>query len=812
MKRVIYSGITKTILALLLLFCCTAAAHFGFLTLRAPILYGGADTVYETRQYSTLFAKCIDRTAVYARYREEGYSLSTSAENPELALLLDGELTYEDLEAALYNVYSLNETAFYYYHSKINETPSNYLYYIVNQKTGAVYTSEAFARYAAAASGSVEAFLEEGILDENVYVILNTGNNRVLTRGGNPDVLSRSNLLWSIDFLQRNLSEMEEDTYYDSAYTITEEIYDSISESSKLTVSEADALKNITGAADKLLEFSDTAPEQASAYDSLWDSDYLLTPPVMSPAEPPASQENSPPMLPNKGPYLLYAFVADNLVTDDFTRLCSSFDDAKKDFAENLQFTVIFTLLSVFLFTICNVLSGRRGNGEIHLHFYDRIFTELILLALAALLLLPYGLWAYVAQPLWNTGINDFIASYSNYSGWTPAFLGIMVLFLFFAGLLYFSLIRRIKAGTFLSSSLFGRFFILPCKRMIKHFLGSTKEFLANLPSLWKTILLLEVAAAWLILSVLLLFIKPVFGGLVLILGAGICAFLCLRNMLDHTRITKGTALMSAGNLSARIPTEAMLPSNKRLSEDINQICDGLHYAVEEQTKSERMKTELITNVSHDIKTPLTSIINYIELIKNELPDDGQVAEYAEILSQKSWRLKELIDDLVEASKASSGTIQLEPIRFNSLELLRQAIGDFEERLEAQNLQLCMTLPETPVNVLADGACTHRIIENMLSNVCKYALPGTRVFLSLDLPEGTGLALLTIKNTSAAILSKTPEELLTRFARGNDARSDEGSGLGLSIAESLAALQGGSFYVEIDGDLFKAKLTIPLAE
>ena len=123
-----------------------------------------------------------------------------------------------------------------------------------------------------------------------------------------------------------------------------------------------------------------------------------------------------------------------------------------------------------------------------------------------------------------------------------------------------------------------------------------------------------------------------------------------------------------------------------------------------------------------------------------------------------------------------------------------------------------MTLPETPVNVLADGACTHRIIENMLSNVCKYALNGTRVFVSLDLPEGTGLALLTIKNTSAAILSKTPEELLTRFSRGDEARSDEGSGLGLSIAESLAALQGGSFYIETDGDLFKAKLTIPLAD
>ena len=298
----------------------------------------------------------------------------------------------------------------------------------------------------------------------------------------------------------------------------------------------------------------------------------------------------------------------------------------------------------------------------------------------------------------------------------------------------------------------------------------------------------------------------------ILLLGALFCAILCLRNMLDRARISQSAAQMSDGNLSIRIPTDSMLPSNRNLSENINRICDGLHSAVEEQTKSERMKSELITNVSHDIKTPLTSIINYIELIKNELPQEGAVAEYAEVLSQKSWRLKALIDDLVEASKAASGTMKLEPIRFNAVELLRQAVGDFEERLTEQNLTLCMDLPETPVNVLADGACTHRIIENMLSNVCKYALSGTRVFVSLDLPEGTGLALLTVKNTSASVLTKTPEQLLTRFSRGNDDRSGEGSGLGLSIAESLAELQGGNFYVEIDGDLFKAKLTIPLAE
>lgn len=741
MKRVIYSGITKTILALLLLFCCTSAAYYGFLTLRAPILYGSAETVYETKQYSELFSKYVERTAVYVRYREDGYELSTSELDPELALLLTGEATDMDLEGALFNVYEPSETAFYYYHTKLNEEPTNYQYYVKNTETDEVYASEEFIRYATEKSGSLEEFLSSGIIKENLYLILNTGNNRTMTGGGNADVLNRSNLLWSMDFLRRPLSEMAEEMNSDYNHTITGES----------------------------------------------------------------------PYLPN-GTYLLYAFVTDNFVSDEFTTLSDSFTTTKNDFKDGLHSTVYFALLTLFIFTLCNVISGHRSDSiHIEMHFYDRIFTELVAGALVALFFLPFVLWRYVIRPYLGTTLNDFIAYYPQYHQWVPVFLGCMVLFLFVAGLLYFSLIRRIKAGTFVSSSFLGRFVFIPLSKLFNRFTAGTKEYLANLSALWKTVLNLVLAAVWLSVSVLLILWNPVFGIIILVIGAEICAVICLRNMLDHTRIIQGTAQMSAGNLSARIPTDSMLPSNKLLSEDINQICDGLHYAVEEQTKSERMKTELITNVSHDIKTPLTSIINYIELIKNELPQEGTVAEYAEILSQKSWRLKALIDDLVEASKASSGTIKLEPIRFNAVELLRQAVGDFEERLTEANLTLCMTLPETPVNVLADGACTHRIIENMLSNVCKYALSGTRVFVSLHLPEGSRLAMLTVKNTSASVLTKTPEELLTRFSRGNDDRSGEGSGLGLSIAKSLATLQGGNFDVETDGDLFKANLTIPLA-
>lgn len=786
MKRIIYSGITKTVLAFTLIFCCCVAVHYGFLTLRAPILYGSTDTVYETRQYSELFSKYVERTAVYVRYREDGYELSSLDIDSELALLLNGEVTDDDLEGSLFNVYEPNETAFYYYHAKLNEEPTNYQYYVENTENGKVYASADFERYAIEKSGSLEAFLSSGIINENIYIILNTGNNRTMTGGGNSNVLNRSNLLWSMDFLRRPLSEMAEDLHYDYNYHISDD---------SAHTNDMNHLESIFGSEDT----PRTTPGSKSGEIQIEKNEMKVEP--ITPETP-------------NGTYLLYAFVANNLVADDFTVLSENISSAKNDFNNGLQITVFYALFSIFLFIFCNILSGKKSTEKgIHLHFYDRIFVEFIIAALLAWFSMPFFSWHIVSKRYWETSVTQFLTDYPKYSQWVPFFHGCLVLFLLVSGILYFSLIRRIKAKNILHSSVLGRFIILPLGKLFRYIGKNLKEVYHFLPSLGKTFLYLGGGIIWFGISIALFLLDLTIPALILlILGAFLCAIMCLRNMLDRARISESTAQMSEGNLSIRIPTQSMLPSNKNLSENINQICNGLHSAVEEQTKSERMKTELITNVSHDIKTPLTSIINYIELIKNELPQEGAVAEYAEILSQKSWRLKALIDDLVEASKAASGTMKLEPIRFNAVELLRQAVGDFEEHLTERNLILCMELPDTPVNVLADGACTHRIIENMLSNVCKYALSGTRVFISLDLPENTGLALLTVKNTSASVLTKTPEELLTRFSRGNDDRSGEGSGLGLSIAESLAELQGGNFYVEIDGDLFKAKLTIPLAK
>ena len=229
---------------------------------------------------------------------------------------------------------------------------------------------------------------------------------------------------------------------------------------------------------------------------------------------------------------------------------------------------------------------------------------------------------------------------------------------------------------------------------------------------------------------------------------------------------------------------------------------------MESQIKSERLKTELITNVSHDIKTPLTSIINYVDLLNKLDLSNEKADQYLKILSDKSWRLKTLIDDLVEASKASAGAISLQFERINLLELTRQAIGEYEDRLLANHLEPVITTALDNLYVMADGRYTYRIIENLLSNAIKYALPGTRVYIQLH--QEDQFAILEIKNISASQLGFNSDELIERFARGDVARNTEGSGLGLSIANSLASLQHGNFHLIIDGDLFKAILSLPV--
>ena len=239
------------------------------------------------------------------------------------------------------------------------------------------------------------------------------------------------------------------------------------------------------------------------------------------------------------------------------------------------------------------------------------------------------------------------------------------------------------------------------------------------------------------------------------------------------------------------------------LADNINNIRDGLDKAIDNQLKSERMKSELITNVSHDLKTPLTSIINYVELIKKEEDIRPEyLKDYVNVLDSKSKRLKILIEDLFEASKASSGNIELNMEKIDLTQLLRQSIGEMEEKLSEAKLNLKINVPEEKTYIRADGRRLYRVLENLLGNISKYSLPNTRVYI--DIIEEDGKVKLTMKNISSYELNFDPDEIMERFKRADDSRNTEGSGLGLAIARDLVNLQGGTLSIDIDGDLFKS--------
>ena len=264
------------------------------------------------------------------------------------------------------------------------------------------------------------------------------------------------------------------------------------------------------------------------------------------------------------------------------------------------------------------------------------------------------------------------------------------------------------------------------------------------------------------------------------------------------------------GNYNIQIDMSKMPGSIRRAATDIMHLGEGLSIAVDNAVKEEKMKAELITNVSHDLKTPLTSIINYTDLLSRCEIADETAQSYIAVLKEKSERLKKLIEDLVEASKASSGAINVELIKMSLNELAMQIEGEYEDEFEAKGLELIVEEGSEELFVLADGKLSHRVLDNLMSNVKKYAMPHTRVYMTLQ--KETNGASVTIRNISEGRLNISPEELKARFVRGDSSRTSEGNGLGLSIADNLAALQGGTLDIEIIGDLFSAKVTFRSAE
>ncbi len=328
------------------------------------------------------------------------------------------------------------------------------------------------------------------------------------------------------------------------------------------------------------------------------------------------------------------------------------------------------------------------------------------------------------------------------------------------------------------------------------------------------TVISRKISAFWLVAGAvcihfglfLVCWINGFYGTWLVALGVFdlLLVILLVRFLVEAGAVRRGAEKLAAGELSHKIETKRLHSIWWSLGGDLNKIGEGMASAVEEQMRSERMKTELITNVSHDLKTPLTSIINYVHFLKDETIDAETKAGYLEILDRQSAKLKKLTEDVVEASKAASGVLQVHMETLNAGELLEQSVGEYAARMRAAGLEPVVMVPEKAVQLSADSDLLGRILENLMTNIVKYAQPGTRVYFDLESRDGN--VAITAKNISRAPLNISAEELMERFVRGDSSRHSEGSGLGLSIAQSLAELMEGSLHILLDGDLFKAEL------
>ncbi|MBQ2323644.1 MAG: sensor histidine kinase, partial [Oscillospiraceae bacterium] len=387
---------------------------------------------------------------------------------------------------------------------------------------------------------------------------------------------------------------------------------------------------------------------------------------------------------------------------------------------------------------------------------------------------------------------------------------GVAVLFLG----LWMTLCARVKLGQWWRNTVIFRLLVL-CWRILK-WLGRLLRaagrgivtLVRGIPLVWKTVLLLAAICLYELICIAGLYWNT--EGLYvswllekLILCAGVL-FLALQ----LRRLQESGAALAAGDLDAKVDTRHMYWDFRRHGKNLNAISQGMGIAVEKQLKSERLKTELITNVSHDIKTPLTSIINYVDLLRRDHTPEQQ-EEYLSVLDRQSRKLKKLTEDLVEVSKASTGNLPVNASRRSISELLSQALGEYSEKLEGAQLEPVLSLPQHDLFACVDGTLMWRVLDNLFSNACKYAQSGTRLYI--DAAERDGQVCLAFKNISRERLNIPADELLERFVRGDSARSTEGSGLGLNIARSLTELQGGTFSLSIDGDLFKVELTLPQA-
>jgi len=452
--------------------------------------------------------------------------------------------------------------------------------------------------------------------------------------------------------------------------------------------------------------------------------------------------------------------------------------------------TIASALAAIFLLIFLMCSAGRQpGEKEAVCNGIDKIPLDIFGIAMAFLV---YVLFHVTEETFWVAGSMGCVVL---------ACVWVIIYSLLLLWCLM-TLATRFKTGTLWTNSIVYMVLRFVCKVIVSVWNGIV-DIARNIPILWKTILLLGVI---IIAEVIVMMGVRYTDELVAfwLLEKILFASVILLSVIYMKRLQAGGKKLAEGELDYRVDTRRMYWDFKKHGENLNSISEGMTKAVDEKMKSERFKTELITNVSHDIKTPLTSIINYVDLIKKEEIENETMAEYIDVLDRQSKRLKKLIEDLVEASKASTGNMQVDMQVTSVGVVLTQAAGEYEDRMNDKQLELILNQPQEDIYIMADGRLLWRVFDNLLSNICKYAQSGTRVYLNLD--NIGGKAVITFRNISAYPLNMTSEELMERFTRGDSSRHTEGSGLGLSIAKSLTDLQRGEMDIYTDGDLFKVVL------
>lgn len=511
--------------------------------------------------------------------------------------------------------------------------------------------------------------------------------------------------------------------------------------------------------------------------------------------------------------YIVHVGVNEPTINDD-TQFYQRYQVYKmvKPYTENaVTYTVASAAVILILLVYETIAAGHTKEEDgIHLSWIDRIpfdvFTFVMILVGCCICLIGSELSSSVSYMMFYEASMDFVEA-------GLPLIAFVILLALVVYVYYISFVVRIKSHTLISNNVIVKaiqFVYYPVKKVIVEFYDAY----CHSSEVWKKVIVGLVCISFVLLLIFFVTVAEVgevFFELfivVLMLAMLYGVWILIKINADTKTLLTAAEKLANGELDYRISEEALNRLHGPFYEhakNLNLVSEGMKKAIENELKSERMKAELITNVSHDIKTPLTSIINYVDLLSKP-HEEEKTEEYIDVLQRQSQRLKRLTEDVVEASKASSGNIQVHMDVVSIKEIIEQASAEYEERLKEKNLLLITKIPEEKIEVDADGRLLWRVLRNVFSNVSKYSMDGSRVYI--DVMEDGENVITTIKNTSKNQLNITEEELMQRFVRGDSSRHTEGSGLGLNIAKSLMDLMQGSFEIQIDGDLFKSIITV----